>query len=1166
MFSGWLLSLLAVAYLGCLFGIAFFGDRSRIYPNHPRLRPYIYSLALGVYCTSWTFFGAVGSAVRDGWGYLPIYLGPSLVFLFGLPLIERLVEIGRVHKVSSIADFIASRFGKSRALAVLVTVIALSAAIPYIALQYKAVAASIAALTQVAAPHVPWHQDTALAVALLMALFAVLFGARRVDATGHREGLMLAIAFESLLKLLAFVAVGIFAYLHLRGRPWLLPPRLASAATLFNSDAATSTLLAAAAIFCLPRQFQVGVVECANIADLKYARWLLPAYLGVFSAVVVPVVAMGTISGLSTRTASDTLILTLPMSYGPPWLTVLVFLGGLSAATAMVVVASTALATMISNDIAAPLLWRQRLEAGAGLGRRVLWVRRAVIVTLALLAFAYYRSTSGSTSLAAIGLLAFAAVAQFVPGILAALYWSGASRSGVFWGMLVGFIAWANLLFLPNLVAGGVLAASPIAAVRVLGPLLPHALTDYSTLGSVGPRAMMALALNVGVMLIVSALRGVTLQERFAARAFIAPKRPAAGLHTITSKVGDLESVAARIIGPAAARQALLEYAAQTGASPPKPAESADRGMLQHFERVLAGSIGASSARVVLTHALKRKGLSLDEVAELLDETSQELRFSRQLLQATMENVTQGISVVDAEMRIVAWNRRYLELFGYPDGLVYVGRPVGDIIRWNAERGELGPGEPEEHVEKRLSRMRAGTPYTFQRTRRSGKVYSIHGQPMSGGGYVSTYTDITEFKLAEQGLLEAKLGLEERVALRTKELSHALEAQRAAKLLAETANASKTRFVAAASHDLLQPLNAARLFASALESRAREHPDLLELAVRIDASMRAAEELLSGLLDIARLDSGALRPQISGFPIGALLEELRRQYAPLAQARGLRLTIVDCGEIVRSDRVLLRRIIQNYLSNALRYTERGGVVVGCRRRGEQLEIAVYDTGPGVAEHERERIYAEFGRLEQSSPWGEKGLGLGLSICDRLARLMDHQLTLVSRPGCGSVFGVRVTRDTKVRRRQRRQRQLQPTDPIGLRGLRVLCVDNDRPILDGMEALLATWGVMVIKATDATEALRLAGQVPIDAVLADYHLGPGIDGLELLRCLQATQNPDLPAALITADHSADVEGLARSASYPLLHKPLRPAALRALLGAFRSRSYKIETAGLQESSA
>src|SRR5580698_7642464 len=215
--SDWLLAALALAYLGCLFAIAFYGDKHAFYAGHPRLRPYIYALALGVYCTSWTFFGAVGTAVRDGWAYLPIYLGPALVFVFGLPIMERLVQIGRAHKVSSIADFIASRFGKSRALAVLVSLIALAAAIPYIALQYKAVASSVDVLTAVTTRNVPWYRDTALAVALMMALFAVLFGARRVDATRHREGLMLAIAFESVLKLLAFVAVGVFACLHLRG-------------------------------------------------------------------------------------------------------------------------------------------------------------------------------------------------------------------------------------------------------------------------------------------------------------------------------------------------------------------------------------------------------------------------------------------------------------------------------------------------------------------------------------------------------------------------------------------------------------------------------------------------------------------------------------------------------------------------------------------------------------------------------------------------------------------------------------------------------------------------------------------------------------------------------------------------------------------------------------
>jgi PAS domain S-box-containing protein len=1130
MFSGWLLSLLAFAYLGCLFGLAFYGDRRRLYPNQRGLRPYLYSLALGVYCTSWTFFGAVGSAAREGWSYLPIYLGPALVFLFGAPFLKRLVEIGKAHKVSSIADFIASRFGKSRALAVLVTVIAFTAAIPYIALQYKAVASSIDALTNIPTARAPWYRDTALVVAMLMALFGVLFGARRADATRHREGLMLAIAFESLLKLLAFAAVGVFACLHLRGRAWVMPEQLATATTLFNGDAVINTVLAAAAIFCLPRQFQVGVVECARGGDLKVARWLLPLYLGLFSVVVLPVVSLASLDGLSRHAEADSLILTLPMSYGASWLTVLVFLGGLSAATAMVVVSSTALATMISNDIAAPLLWRQRLEQGASLGKRVLWVRRAVIVTLAALAFAYYRSTSGSTSLAAIGLLAFAAVAQFAPAIFAGLYWSGATRAGVFWGMLCGLIAWAYLLFLPNLQAGGLLMHWQVSG-RDGSWLLPRAVFDPGSVGSVAPRALIGLGINVLVMLAVSVRRGVSLQERLAARAFLAPRRAAGALSVITAQVGDLQTVAARIIGPTAARQALGEYAAQNGLEIPKPGEPADRGLLQHVERALAASIGASSARVVLTHALKRKGLELDEVAEVLDETSQELRFSRQLLQATMENVTQGISVVDAELRIVAWNRRYLELFGYPEGMVSVGRPVADLIRWNASRGELGPGDVEDQVERRLAHLRAGTAYDFQRVRRNGQVYSIHGQPMSGGGFVTTYTDISEYKRHEQAL-------------------------------------SRTRFFAAASHDLLQPLNAARLFVSALEARARQHPEIQELANRIDASMRAAEELLNDLLDIARLDSGALEPDVTSFPIVDLLEDLRRQYAPLAEGRQLTLRIVGSREVVRSDRVLLRRILQNYLSNALRYAVRGGVVIGCRQRGTELEVAVYDTGPGIAADQHQRMYAEFIRLKQDSPWGEKGLGLGLSICDRLARLMNHALTFKSRPGRGSVFGVRVPREGRARRAPRVEALAPPADPSGLRGLKVLCIDNDRSILDGMAALLGQWGVLVSTAAHAAEAAAVLARVPVDAILADYHLDAGtavgatepasddagfalyVNGIELLQRLNAGRVPSIPSALISADHSTGMALAARTAGYPLLNKPLRPAALRALLSAFR----------------
>jgi CheY-like chemotaxis protein/anti-sigma regulatory factor (Ser/Thr protein kinase) len=263
--------------------------------------------------------------------------------------------------------------------------------------------------------------------------------------------------------------------------------------------------------------------------------------------------------------------------------------------------------------------------------------------------------------------------------------------------------------------------------------------------------------------------------------------------------------------------------------------------------------------------------------------------------------------------------------------------------------------------------------------------------------------------------------------------------------------------------------------------------------------------------------------------------------------------VVRCRDLVRSDRVLLRRILQNYLSNALRYTQRGGVVLGCRRRGACLEIVVYDTGPGIPAHQQQRIYGEFHRLEQGSPWGEKGLGLGLSICDRLARLLTHELSLRSRPGKGSGFGVRVARDTRSLQPHYAVSHVPIADPIGLKGLRVLCVDNDSAILDGMEALLGGWGVLVLKARGSGDALAFAAAVDCDAVLVDYHLDDGSDGLELLRRLNEGREAALSGGLITADHAAHVALAARARGYPVLHKPIRPAALRALLAASRRRS-------------
>jgi Na+/proline symporter/signal transduction histidine kinase/ActR/RegA family two-component response regulator len=1151
MFSGFTLIAVCVAYLGVLFLVAWAGDRRPLYPTHHWLRPQVYALALAVYCTSWTFYGAVGSAATSGINYLAIYLGPALLFIAFGGLFRRVVTITHDRNITSIADFIASRYGKSQHLAALVTLIALTAAVPYVALQFKAVAMSLEVMA--GTTHVgggAWIADGTLYVALVLALFAILFGTRVVDVTEHHHGLMLAIALESLVKLLAFVAVGLFAWMLLRDAPPPLPGR---ALPIDGNDMLTlaflsQALLAFTAALCLPRQFQVGAVECENVADVRIARWAFPGYLALFSLLVVPIAS----AGLALAPADvhpDRYVLWLPLSQGAELLALFAFLGGFSAATGMIIVESVALATMVSNELVMPTLSRVRgirLAQRGDLSRLVLWIRRFAILGLMLAAFAYYRMSDAFPNLASVGLLAFVAVAQFMPAIVAGLYVRNASAAGAKAGLLAGFGVWLYALFLPTLAGIGLLPA----AWLVEGPfglvwLRPHALFGLDALDPVTHGTLWSLLANITAFALVSRWRRPSVSERFRARAFLvpgsAPPSPDTRLAGRAS-VGDLLDLAARILGDEAALRSLEEYARASGRRLPREA-TADRGLLQHVERVLAGAIGASSARLVLTSALRGSGMELDEVAALLDEASQELRFSRGLLASTFEHMAQGLSVVDREQRLVAWNRRYAELFEYPTELLYVGRPVADLIRYNAERGLLGAGEVDDLVQRRVWHLRMGRPHVFLRERPDRRVIESRGTPLPDGGYLMTFTDVTDYKRVEHELRDATERLEHRVAERTRELSTALGAQKVAQLAAEAANQSKTRFVAAASHDLLQPLNAARLFASALRGRPGIDPEVEALGERIDTALRAAEELLDGLLDISRLDAGAQRVQVEVFPLAEVFDTLRAQFAGLAAARGLSLRMRGRPLHVRSDRRLLRRVLQNLVSNALRYTQSGGVLLAARRRGGFLRIEVWDSGPGIASEHQQRIFEEFQRLDQASPWGEKGLGLGLSICERIARLLGHRLSLRSRPGSGSCFAIEVPLGDA---RHATPAVAAPAAAASLPPMRVLCLDNDRDILDGMRLLLARWGVEVVAATTVDEALARVRERAPDAILADYHLHDRVEGLDALDELRAVV--DVPGALITADATDTLAAQARERGYALLRKPVKPAALRALLAA------------------
>ncbi|MBT8092344.1 MAG: PAS-domain containing protein [Gammaproteobacteria bacterium] len=1172
MISWWTLLLLSLGYVAVLFAIAHWGDDEQHRRFSPIARSLIYSLTLAVYCTSWTFYGAVGSAAQDGWIYLPIYLGPMLVFLFGWPVIRRIVAISKRQNLTSIADFIAARYGKAQSLAVLVTLIATVGSVPYIALQFKAIVSGFSIVSDY--PVIGGVQyDTALIVAVALALFAILFGTRKIDVTEHHEGMMLAIAFESVVKLVAFAVVGLFAIV-LIGTASLEDFTIGNAAQadkLFALDRwpdtfVTQLILAGAAILCLPRQFHVTVVEAHRSDNMRPARWLLPLYLLIFCIFILPIAYAGLTLLPAGVYSSDAFVLALPMQNGPRWLTVLAFLGGFSAATGMVIVACVALSTMISNEIVMPMLLRIKslgLSERTDYTRLLIHVRRGAIIGVALLAYVYYLATDESVALASIGLLSFAAAAQFAPLIILGMYWPRGTRVGAIAGLTSGSLLWAYTLFLPALARSGAFDADFVHnGLFGISWLRPEALVFDVQSNPLSHGVAWSLLTNVTVFVAVSLLTRQSMIEKIQSRAFsgAASGSGTAGPLFTGPEISnaDLRSLADRFLGEQHVARAFGEFAEKEGIDAGATAP-ADRKLVQFTERLLSGAIGATSARVVITTALRKTGMEIGDVVLLLDETSQAIRFNRQLLEATLENITQGVSVVDSEQRLIGWNSRYVELMHYPAGFIYVGKPILELLRYNADLGRLGEDDIEFQIQKRIRHMQEGNAYKFQSNFADGKVIEIHGQPMPAGGYVTTYSDITQFKSVESELVEAKASLEQRVADRTARLQSAMQALQDAKAEAEDANRSKTRFLAAAAHDLLQPLNAAKLFAALLNEHRDSMPlEQSQLVGRVESGLLAVEDLLSAILDISRLDTAAPVPRPEEFPIMQLFDALKMQFAQTFADEGLELRFAKTALWVRSDPALLRRILQNFVSNARRYTSSGGVLVGCRRDNGQVRIQIIDTGVGISEEDQKVVFEEFRRLNGRGKQKRRGLGLGLAIVNRISLLLGHEIRLRSQPGMGSCFEITVPRADPVGTALPAPARARLQRGASLGGYGILCVDNDPDILDGMRGLLTKWGAQVFTATCHSEAitelmqLKASPHGPPAILLVDFHLDDGETGLDIISALRDEAATEIPAVILTADHSGEVTQMALQAGHAILRKPVKPAALRALINRLLAR--------------
>jgi len=453
-------------------------------------------------------------------------------------------------------------------------------------------------------------------------------------------------------------------------------------------------------------------------------------------------------------------------------------------------------------------------------------------------------------------------------------------------------------------------------------------------------------------------------------------------------------------------------------------------------------------------------------------------------------------------------------------------------------------------VHQQIERYASGSEPFLERFTKPGLSLEVRANRMPDGGIVTTFTDITASVEAAEALERSNETLERRVHERTEELTRLNAALARAKGEADAANISKTKFLAAASHDILQPLNAARLYVTSLIERRRSHEDS-RLIDNVDASLEAVEEIIGALLDISRLDTGAMRPEFASFRIDELLHQIELEFAPLASAKGLDLTFMPCSAVVRTDRRLLRRLVQNLVSNAIKYTPHGRVLVGCRRidRIDRLvRIDVYDTGLGIPRSKQRDIFMEFHRLDEGAKIA-RGLGLGLSIVERIARVLGSDVAVISEAGRGSHFAVTVplSNAMPVQLQARDEPRL---DPGQLVGTSALCIDNEPAVLDGMETLLQGWGCAVIKAPDLDTALAAIEENDImpNGLLVDYHLdnGNGIDAILALR----ERIGEVPAILITADRLPAVREQAREHGIQVLHKPIKPAALRALLAQWR----------------
>ncbi|PCI88136.1 MAG: hypothetical protein COB24_03315 [Hyphomicrobiales bacterium] len=1169
MIAEWIVFFSVIIFITMVGTAMAFANRNKNTPALALLRPAIYALTSASFLATAFIYRLYDLTLANGLSAIAIAIGPILLVGLGLPFIKRLAKIIRIQHIKSLPDFLSTRYGKKYSISILTTLLLLILAVPFIGVQIWYLNFSTDIVTGFIDEVFIHDHDQGFEVQSLIPVMAtfkpvvilllVFAGVTALRTTRNRtgtDGLVFVIAMTALATFVIMVAYFIyFTYVQFGGivdvvnkyNAIQVQQNIASHEFSFI-HIATILLLSTFAFIASPWQFQIIFAENSHDQELDVLRKTFVPFFAIFSffAFFISLAAIVLFKGQYF----DFALLSTAFATNAIYIGLFLYFASILATILLIIVELLAISTMISNDLILPLLIRNigqdgftqvQTEKSIALLKRVLIIFTLIMGYLSFIYFPYNGYSENLTYAANILLL------QLAPPLVGGIYWDKATAKGLFAGVAAGLVMWLFTIGTPYFAQIG-LVNSDILIHGLWGMdwLRPAALfgsdlnpNSHATIWSLG-----ANILFFGIFsLAFKPDADEVVQNRLFSDVHDNIENPEIREWQKNTNLHDLQKMVGQYVGQDIAEIRFKRYAEKQGL-PYRLNEFANIKFVKFARQQLAGAIGASSARFVMALVMERQKNRTSSTLKLLDEASELIHLNREVLQSAIDNINQGICVLDENLKLTSWNKAFLIILNIPSNILAQSSNFEVILEYCARRGDFGQGEISNLVAERILNYVVLKKTVRETIEETGQIIEVTSSAMPEGGCVITFDNVTVQVVATNELESVNANLEQRVVDRTDELTKLNDQLGKAKTEAEQANIDKTRFLAAASHDISQPMNAARLYSSALLEQ--DMSDKAgKIAQNLDLSLTSVEEILVALLDISRLDSGVYKAEMSDFGLNDLFEQLYIEFKPLADKQNLEFKYVATKRYIRSDRRHLRRILQNYISNAIKYTETGKVLFGCRPKNGQIRIDIYDTGQGVAPFQVKTIFKEFKRLESGMRVAQ-GVGLGLSIVDRISKMIASKIEVNSSVDEGSRFScyVDVGKIPDIIP-TRGQKPVVARNKLG--PLNIVCIDNEAEILNALETLLGNWGVNGIyteTSKDALQEIEQRGIVP-DAIIADYHLNfeNGVFAIEKIRW---QIDKPIKAILATADRSEQVVKVCQAKDITLMYKPLKPAILRAIL--------------------